>query len=150
VDFDDGDGAGPVTLADDVAAALPGLRAEAESLMVDTCRVTTPGAPVWNDTDGVYDEGAPVTLYEGKCRLRKPSAAPQTTDAGEASWAVDAYVLSLPVVGSSSVTDGNDVEMLTSANDPAAVGLRLTVSGGHWQTNSTARRLPCKVVTRDA
>jgi hypothetical protein len=134
----------------DVAAELPGLRAEAEALMVDTCRVTAAGAPVWDDANGVYTDGAPTTIYEGKCRLRRPSAAPQVTDSGEAAWAVDLYVLSLPVVGSEAVVDGHDVEMLTSANDPAAVGLRLTVQGGHWQSQSTARRLPCKVVTRDA
>lgn len=118
--------------------------------MVDTCRVTTPGAPVWDDSTGTYTEGAPTTVYEGACRIRKPAAAPQNADAGEASWAVDQYVLSLPIAGSSDVTDGNDVEILTSANDPATVGLLLTVSGVHVQTHSTARRVPCKVVTRDA
>ena len=137
-------------LGDDVAAVLPELRREAESLMVDTCAITTPGAPTWDATNGIYTPGEPVTVYEGKCRIRKPSAAPQGADSGEAAWAVDDYVLSLPILGSESVTNGHDVEILTSANDPAAVGMMLTVSGGHWQTHSTARRLPCKVVSRDA
>ncbi len=134
----------------DVASSLPGLRAEAESLMVDTCRITTPGTATWDDSTGVYTDGAPTTIYEGKCRLRRPAAAPQTTDAGEAAWAVDLYVLSLPVDGSEDVADGHDVEILTATNDPDLVGLTLTVTGGHWQTHATARRLPCKVVTRDA
>jgi hypothetical protein len=139
-----------VSLNDAVAAALPELRAQAESLMVDTCRITAAGAPVWDDANGVYTDGPATTVYEGKCRLRRPSAGPQDTDAGEAGWSVDTYILSLPVVGSEAVSDGHAVVMLTSANDPAAVGLELTVSGGHWQSQSTARRVPCKVVTRDA
>ncbi len=137
-------------IGDTLAAALPGLRAEAESLMVDTCRVTTPGTATWDDSTGIYTDGTPTTIYEGKCRLRRPAAAPQGVDVGEAAWAVDQYVLSLPVEGSEDVADGHDVEILTSANDPAAVGLTLTITGGHWQSQATARRLPCKVVTRDA
>lgn len=139
-----------VTLGDDIAAVLPELRAQAESMMVDTCRITHPGASVWDDETGTYTPGEPVTVYEGKCRLRRPAPAPQSTDAGETEWAVDVLVLSLPIAGSEDVADGNTVTMLTSANDPAMVGLELSVQGGHWQTNSTARRLPVKVVTHDA
>lgn len=139
-----------VNLGAELAAALPGLRVQAESLMGSTCRVTTPGTATWDDSTGVYTEGTPTTVYEGKCRLRRPAAAPQGLESGEAAWAVDQYVLSLPVVGSEDVEDGMDVEILTSANDSALVGLTLTVAGGHWQTDSTARRLPCKVASRDA
>lgn len=139
-----------MSLNDAIAAELPALRREAESLMVDTCRITGAGAPVWNDTDGVYAPGEPTTVYEGKCRLRKPSAAPRDVDSGEAGWAVDDFVLSLPVLGSETVANGHGVEILTSQNDPAAVGMLLEVTGGHWQSQSTARRLPCKVVSRDA
>ena len=136
-------------LGEDIAAHLPELRAHAESLMQDTCRVTSAGAPVWNDTTGTYAPGTASTVYEGKCRLRKPSAAPQGVESGEAAWTVDDYVLSLPLVGSEDVAGGHDVEIVT-ALDPAAVGLLLTVTGGHWQTHSTARRIPCRVVARDA
>ena len=136
-------------LGDAIAAALPELRAHAESMMVDTCRVTADGTAVWDDETGTYTPGEGSTVYEGKCRLRKPSAAPRDADAGETAWTVDDYVLSLPVIGSEGVADGQEVEILSSAFDPAAVGLRLTVLGGHWQTQSTARRVPCRVVTRD-
>jgi hypothetical protein len=137
-------------LGEDIAAVLPELRREAESLMVDTCRITTPGEPVWDEGDGAFTPGEPTTIYEGHCRLRKPSAAPRAVDSGEAAWDVDDYTLSLPIDGSEAVKDGHDVEMLTSAYDPAAVGLLLEVLGGHWQSQSTARRLPCRVVSRDA
>lgn len=138
-------------LGDAIAAELPALRREAESLMVDSCRITADGsAPVWDDATGTYTPATGATVYEGRCRLRKPSAAPRDVDSGEAGWAVDDYVLSLPVDGSEAVAGGHTVEVLSSANDPAAVGMLLEVQGGHWQSQSTARRLPCKVVTRDA
>lgn len=118
--------------------------------MQDTCKITstTPGA--WDDSTGTYGAPTVTTVYQGRCRLRRPAAAPQTTDAGDAAWAVDVLVLSLPVDGSEGVADGHSVEMLTSAHDPAVVGLLLEVQSGHWQSQSTARRLPVKVVTRDA
>jgi preprotein translocase subunit SecF len=37
-----------------------------------------------------------------------------------------------------------------AANDPGMVGMSATIQGQHWQTNSTARRFTCQVVTRDA
>ena len=88
-----------MSLHDAIAAELPYLRAQAESLMVDTCEITAAGEPVWDEGDGIFTPGAATTVYEGKCRLRKPSAAPRDTESGETTWAVDDYVLSLPVVG---------------------------------------------------
>lgn len=139
-------------LGQEIEAVLPELRAQAESLMVDTCRITADGEGEgdWNDANGTYDQPERVTVYEGKCRLRRPSAAPRDADSGEALWSVDDYVLSLPVEGSEDVADGHAVEMVSSSLDAAVVGLELTVAGGHWQSHSTARRVPCKVVTRDA
>lgn len=137
-------------LADEIAAALPELRAEAEALMQDTCRVTSPGEKVWDDDEGKYVPGPPVVVYEGPCRLRNAYPAPQGVSTGETSWAVDAFVLSLPIATSGGVRDGHRVEMLTSAHDPAVVGMELVVSAPHPQTHSTARRLPVRLVTRDA
>ena len=140
------------TLGEKVGALLPRFRAQAESLMVDTCRITGPGTlGTWDANAGTYVGATPgPTVYEGVCRLRRPAPNPQNADAGEAVWAVDVLILSLPVDGSEDVADGHTVEMLTSAFDPAAVGLLLTVQTGHWQTHSTARRVPVKVATRDA
>ena len=145
----------PVTLGEAIARKLPRLRAEAESMMVDTCRVTHTATGTW--VGGVFTPGATSTIYQGRCRLRRPAAAPQVTEAGETTWAVDTLVLSLPMAAGpddtgdpAAVADGHDVEMLTSPNDPAKVGLALNVTSGHWQTDSTARRLPVKVVTRNA
>ena len=137
-------------LGDDIAAALPGLRAQAESMMRDSCVITGPaGAPVWDEAAGTYTTGEPVVVYTGPCRVRQASAAPQTTDAGETGWAVDAFVLLLPVSTSTAVGDGHTVAF-TAASDPALLAVTAQVQGGHAQTFTTARRLLCKVVTRDA
>lgn len=137
-------------LGHDIAAALPELRAHAESLMVDSCIVTRGGEPTWDDATGTYTPGAATTVYEGKCRLRNAAPAPQTADAGETVWAVDLVVVSLPVAGSEGVLDGDTVTVTASAHDPAAAGTVLTVQAAHVQTFSTARRLSCQVVSRDA
>ena len=138
-----------MSLGDDIAAALPDLRAHAESLMWDSCVITGDGgAPVWNDETGTYDSPAGSTIYSGKCRLRMPRAAGNRVDSGEASWAVDDGVLSLPVDGSQAVTAG-PVAVVTLGLDPL-VSVTVTVQATHAQTASTARRLPVKVVSRDA
>lgn len=136
-------------IGDDLAAALPELRAQAESMMRDTCVITGDGGePVWNDETGTYDTPASVTIYTGKCRLRMPRAAGTRVDSGAATWAVDDGVLSLPVDGSQAVTAGH-VAVVTLGSDPLTT-VRATVQATHAQTDSTARRLPVKVVSRDA
>lgn len=136
----------------DVAAALSDIRAEADSRMTSTCEVVAPGEQVWNPTTGVYIDQGPVVHYVGPCRLRMGNPAPQNADAGEAAWAADRGVLSLPISDPSSanVLDGMTVTITANPHDPAMVGLELTVLAPHYQTDSTARRLPVQLVTRDA
>ena len=139
-------------LGQEIAAALPELRAHAASLMVDACIVTRGGGVIWDDAAGGYipdPNDPPTTVYEGKCRLRNAAPAPQNADAGETTWAVDLVVVSLPVVGSEGVADGDTVTVTASSFDAAAVGAVLTVQSAHVQTHSTARRLSCQVVSRD-
>lgn len=132
-------------IADDIAEALPYLRAEAESRMTSPCVITRHGTGngAWNNATGVFDPPARVVIYTGGCRVRNAFGAPQSTDAGETMWGVDQCVVSLPLndPDGANVQDGDEV---------AVGGLRLIVQAGHFQTDSTARRLPCQVVTRDA
>lgn len=130
-------------------------RAAARARMTTSCLVTVPGEQTeadWNPTTGTYDDPDPVTVYTGPCRLRMGNPAPQNADAGESAWAVDRGVLSLPISEptSADVTDGMTVTITANPNDPEMVGLELTVLASHFQTDSTARRLPVQVVTRDA
>lgn len=138
-----------MSLGSDIAEALPELRAEAEARMRDSCVITGPGGePVWNDTTGRYETPAGATVYSGKCRLRMPRTAGTSTEAGDASWAVDDGVLSLPVHGSEDVASGH-VAVVTLGSDPMTT-VTVTVQATHVQTDSTARRLPVKLVARDA
>jgi hypothetical protein len=138
-----------VSLGDDLAAALPELQAEAESRMHDSIVFTSPGAaPTWDDATGTYSSPTGAEVYNGKCRIRQAAPAPQNADAGETSWAVDRLVVSLPLDGSGGVVDGC-TGVVTAATDPEMVGLTITALAGHFQSDSTARRIPCQVVSHD-
>lgn len=138
-------------LGDDIARALPELRAHAESMMRDTCTVERhTGNGVWNPLTGLYTDDAPTVIYSGPCRVRNMQPNPQAADAGEAEWASDLIYVHLPVAGSEGVKDGDVVRITAAANDAALVDLEVAVTGLHVQTNATARRLPCRLVTRDA
>jgi hypothetical protein len=140
-----------VSLADAIATTLPELRAHAESMMVDTCTVERlTGNGVWNPSTGLYTDDAPTVIYSGPCRVRNMLPNPQQADAGEAAWSSDLVYVHLPVAGSEGVSDGDVVRITSAANDAALVDLELAVTGLHVQTNATARRLPCRLVTRDA
>lgn len=140
-----------MSLGHELAEVLVDLRIEAESRMTSTCLVTGPGGdPVWDDSLGEYVSPPGATLYDGKCRLRMGNPAPQNADAGETTWAVDRGVLSLPIDGTAAIPDGATVTVTANPHDPGMVGLVLTVLAHHFQTDSTARRLPVQVVTRDA
>ena len=96
--FDDPDGPGAVSFGDDIAAALPELRALAESLMLDQCVVTgSGGTPVWDEATGTYSTPDGGTVYAGRCQLAKGAPAGQDTQSGEASWVTGSVVLKLPM-----------------------------------------------------
>ena len=61
-----------MSLVDDVLAALPGMRSEAESLMLDTCTVHRPGEPV-TDSDGNVTPSLTL-LYTGPCKIQQTLA----------------------------------------------------------------------------
>lgn len=141
-----------------IAAVLPLMQAQAESRMVDTVRVVGRTEPEWDEGSGTYKPGATVTVYEGKARVRNANPAPQDADAGETMWAKDLAVISVPlhdadtVAGSvDAIEDGMDVEVIAvGAGSASKVGRHYTVQAPHEQTDSTARRFSCQVVTRDA
>lgn len=142
-------------LGDDIARALPELRAHAESMMRDTCTVERhTGNGVWNPLTGLYTDDAPTVIYSGPCRVRNMLPNPQQADAGEAAWSSDLVYVHLPVAGSEGVSDGDVVRITSAANDAALVDLELAVTGlrpgSHVETNATARRIPCRLVSRHA
>lgn len=135
-----------MTLRSDITAALPGLRAHAESLMVSTCTITRGGTDVWNEETGAYDSTA-ETVYTGPCRVRFPSTVVRETDAQNQFAVEQEPVLSLPVVGSELVTVDDVVTITANPFDTAMVGLTLRIAGVHTQTQATARRFPVEVTS---
>lgn len=134
-----------MTLGQDIAAALPALRAQAESMMTGACTITRPGVPTpenWNPVTLQYDI-TPVSVYTGKCRLRPSGQQDRGTDAAGQVFVESSYVLSLPVIGSESVAK-DDLVTVTAADDPVLVGRVFTVVVDPAYMNGTARRVPVR------
>ncbi len=138
-----------MSLGADIAAALPELRRQAESMMRDTCTITRPGAQTWDDAAGAYTPGgAPVQLYSGPCRVRRPNVAEREALAGDADWTLTGAVVSIPVDGTTDDLLGATVHVEHCEMDPALTGRDLKVTGPHAQSQATARRLRCVEVAR--
>jgi hypothetical protein len=136
-----------VTLGWDVAAALPGLRAEAESLMTDTVLIRRKsGAPVLNQSTGELVQGY-TTIYSGVCRLKMRSTVVRDVDAASQLLGVQSPELHVPVAGTADIRNDDVFELTASVGDPGLVGLSGVVVGMFPHTGSTARRLPVEVAS---
>ena len=136
-------------LGADIAAALPELRDQAVSMMRDFCTITRPSAGEWDEASGIYvPPGAPVTLYSGPCRVRRPNVAEREALAGDADWTLMGAILSIPVDGTPNDMLGATVHVVGCEMDPSLIGRDLKVTGPHAQSQATARRLRCVEVAR--
>jgi hypothetical protein len=132
----------------DLAAVLPELRAQAESMMLDTCTIATPGtgAGTFDEDTGITTPPAPVTVYTGACRVQSRDVQPSNPQAGETEYTTIAYVISVPA----SVVDvgvGATVTVTAASLDADLVGRSFTVTGLVHKTYLTARRLVCEEVS---
>lgn len=138
-------------LGDDIALALPGMRAQAESLMLDRCTITRAGAGKgpFNEATGKYDPPARVAIYSGKCRVQIKSviAAGSGSTAGERVGTVQEFELQLPIAGTTAVTINDVAEVTSAALDPSLAGRKFTVTARHEKSQATARRLRVSEVT---
>jgi hypothetical protein len=100
-------------------------RADAETLMVDSCTITRPGVPVTDpETGAVTNE--PVTVYPtpeqiaagnpGKCEVQLRNTVAASPEAGEHAFTVVSLVVKIPA-DSADVLDG-DVVTLTASRLP--------------------------------
>lgn len=128
-----------VTLGQDVAAALPALRAEAESLMTDRLVGVNVGESVWDESTGQYTDGE-VQVYSGKGRLRFGNAQGQQRDLQGDETSTVVGILSLPVEGSADVEVGAIFTVQSSEHNPDNVGTKVRVTGVQPTTYATARR----------
>lgn len=137
-------------LGDDIARALPELRAHAESMMRDTCTVErhTGNGRVWDELTGTYSDPEPVTIYSGRCRVRARDAQDQSLTVGEAAWSVTDVVVSLPLSAPAPPVDAVvTITTIGPLSDPSLLGSRFSVAGSLSKSSRpTARRLHCKEV----
>ena len=129
-----------------IGGILAAGRRRAESLQRDTCRITRPGPNVWDEATLTYTPST-TPVYEGKCRLLNPYRAPTTASSPGQAQTVQLARLSLPVLTSLGIKEGDIVEYLTSESDPDLPGTKFKVIGGAHQSDATARRVPIEEVS---
>lgn len=132
-----------MSLAADVLAILPVLRANAEALMVDACRITAIGDAV-TDSDGNVTTPR-TTVYEGICKVQSKDSAVSNPEAGGATFTVVSRQVHIPF-GAADVRDGHEIEITASLFNSLAVGAVYLVEGFTPDSWDTAFRIPVKVI----
>lgn len=141
---------------DDIAAALPELRAHAESLMVDSCTITRrrldeSGEPVREmDPDtleltDVWDE-----VYSGRCRVQRPGAVMVGREpvVGGVEYSVETVHVQVPLAALGVKTDDRvTITAVGATSDPENLGLVASVRTNQHKTHATKRTLVCEEVT---
>lgn len=128
-----------MTLGGDIAAALPGLRAEAESRMWESVIVGTfrdATDPETGDPTRVPE----VERYSGKGRIRWGSREVSNSQSTSSPVAMQEPYLSVPYGTARFYTD-DEVEC-DGSDDPMLVGRRFKISGGAVAGQVTAYRYP--------
>ena len=126
-----------MTLGYDIAGALPGLRAQAESRMSETVTVGV-YADGTNPATGDPTRTLVTTRYTGVARIRY--AERSVLNAGQAAVAaVMEPILSIPF-GSAECFDGDEVDVTASTDDQLLVGRRFKVQGRARVGQTTAHR----------
>ena len=135
-------------LGEAISAALPELRAQAESMMHDTVLVerqtgTTPDPGTLEETPA-YD-----TVHEGLGRVqRSGQLAPHEQVAGEVEFGVNALMVQLPL-SASGIRKGDRVTVTAVGplSDPDLLNLTATVQANLTKSHPTKRTLVCEEVS---
>lgn len=128
-------------IGDDIAAALPELRAQAESLMTTPCEIREPGSRQYNpetDTEQ-YVPGAlvwPPAGETGWCHIRQGNQ-PVVVVAGGQQVTEQGYLCTVP---HDAVFNAGHILKITGGDDPYLVGRSLTIETIHGRTWRVQRR----------
>jgi hypothetical protein len=133
-------------IGDDIAAVLPELRAQAESMMRDTVKVERDTGEFTRDPVTLEDTPVFATVYEGKGRWQRPDTVAAETVAGEVEFGINRVVVQLPM-SATGVLRGDRATCVASAFDPDLVGAKATVLGVPNKSHATMRRLLCEEVS---
>lgn len=138
-------------LGDSIREALPGLRRQAESMMLDTCTVETVGPVVTDPLTGI-DTATRTTLYgpnvgprKGMCRVTTYEPYERNPEAGGATFTIQRYAIHLPV-GAFRPAIGQVITITTAALDPNLAGREFRVVALLHKTLATAYRLSVEEV----
>lgn len=133
-------------LGDAIATVLPGLRAEAESMMTSTCTIREPDGEWTTNPDtgeAVQLDGA--TVYSGKCRVRPASLQAQSRQMGGDEVFLSDWMVSVPA--SATAVGKGHLVTIDSSPDGALVGLVGEIQDVARGDNLTARRMWCREVS---
>lgn len=121
------------------AAALLAGRAQAESLMVDSCTIGRPGPAVTDPDTGEITHPA-TQVYAGKAKVQTWEAQESNPEAGGATFTVQRYAVHVPV-GSFAPRVDDVVTITSAALDPNLTGRRYRVVALLHKSLATAYRL---------
>ena len=140
-------------IIDDIARALPELRAHAESMMQDTVVIESRaldenGEPVRvMDPETLAYVDSWETVYEGAARVQRPgTTSDHAADAGEFQYGVESVELQLPIAAV-GVRRGDRVTVTSSTFDPDLLDVVATVRVNLTKTHPTKRTLVCEEVS---
>lgn len=132
-------------LADDVAWALPQLRAEAEARMLSTCVVRRmTGRAVQNEDTGL-ETPTWTAVYTGRMRLggSRNAATTRTESIAGVDVQVALRIAHFPA-DTDGLLDGDLIDITGGEN----TGLVLRIAETAWQDQATARRYPVESADR--
>ena len=134
-------------IGDDIAAVLPELRREAESLMVDTLVVEhQTGTTV--DPDSLAEVPTFSEVYSGKGRIQRSGAlSPSDQVAGGFEFGIGTPLAQLPL-SATGIRKGDRVTVTAVGplTDPDLLGIVATVQANLTKTHPTKRTLVCEEV----
>lgn len=136
-------------LGHDIAAALPELRAHAESLMVDTLLIEGPTGNKTLDPVTLAEVDEFAEVYSGPGRIQRPgSLSPREQVSGGFEFGVKALLAQLPL-SATGVTPGMRVTVVAvgATTDPDLLDVVATVRANLSKTHPTKRTLVCEEVT---
>lgn len=138
-----------VLIGDQVEAELLELRAQAESLMVDTVRVERKSGSTMDPTTlEMVDDWS--LIYAGPCRLLPVNVAGVKEAAGDTSFAVADARIATPITADSGAIRNGDRATITAVGvvgDPADVGRVFTLTRDPSRSHRVERRFSCQEVS---
>ena len=134
-------------LGDHVAVDLARLRAEAESLMCDWCRVERPLFGHFDEGTGQYVDTWAL-VYTGPSRVRTTDTMQATPTASGVEFTLQRVLLQVPVSDATSgVRIGDRVTVTSGGFDPSWLsGRSFTVVADQSSTHAVMRRFPCEEI----